>query len=391
MISEKELKIKAFEKAAEHLKEALELNDYMAENPELGSHEFNSSKAMVELLRKYGIETEYPFAGMATAYKGVINPRYKKRVAVLAEYDALKGIGHACGHCASGSASVLTALAFNDMKDDIDFGVDIIGTPDEEIEGCKGIMADNGVFDGYDFAIMVHMGPVNCAKVDFIALDGIGIKFHGAPAHAAAAPTKGRNALNAARLFFDATDMMRQHILQEARMHGIIKQGGEASNVVPDLTEIEFIARAPRRADLNGITEWVKDCARAAAMATKTELELFPVGIPFHDLYVSGLRQKVMDETFDELGMEYDDTAGMTGSSDIGNVDYVCPAFHPMAGIGVEQGCHTHEFAEAMTGETTHRAIEDSAKFMLTLIIRLYSNEELLERIKAEHREYRGL
>ena len=174
-------------------------------------------------------------------------------------------------------------------------------------------------------------------------------------------------------------------------MHGIIKQGGEASNVVPDLTEIEFITRAPRRADLNGITEWVKDCARAAAMATKTGLELFPVGIPFHDLYVSGLRQKVMDETFDELGMEYDDTAGMTGSSDIGNVDYVCPAFHPMAGIGVEQGCHTHEFAEAMTGETTHRAIEDSAKFMLTLIIRLYSNEELLERIKAEHREYRGL
>lgn len=390
-MSGKELKIETIKKIANHLSEATELNDYMAENPELGSQEFNSSKAMVELLRKYGIETEYPFADMPTAYIGRINPEKEKRVAILAEYDALKGIGHGCGHCASGSASVLTALAFNDIKEKLDFGVDIIGTPDEEIEGCKGIMVDKGLFDKYDFAIMVHMGPVNCSKVDFIALDGIGIKFHGAPAHAAAAPTMGRNALNAARLFFDATDMMRQHILQEARMHGIIKDGGQASNVVPDFTEVEFITRAPKRADLNGITEWVKDCARAAAMATKTEVELFPVGIPFHDLYVSELRQRIMDETFEELGLEYDDTAGMTGSSDIGNVDYICPAFHPVAGIGCKEGCHTYEFAKAMTGENTHKAIENSAKFMTILVLRLYGDEELLAKVKAEHKDYRGL
>lgn len=391
MLDEKKIKSNAFEKIQAHAEEAIELSDYMANNPEVGSHEFNSSKKMVELLNKYGVETEYPFVGLPTAYIGRINPQYEKRVAVLAEYDALNGVGHACGHCASGSASVLTALAFNDIKDEIDFGVDIIGTPDEEIEGCKAIMVNQGVFDKYEFAIMVHMGPVNCAKVDFIALDGLGFKFHGKPAHAAAAPTEGRNALNAARLFLDATDMMRQHIVQEARIHGIIKQGGQASNVVPDLTEIEFITRAPKRSQLTDITAWVKDCAKAAALATRTEMEFFPVGMPFDELFVSEIRSKIMEETFEELGMEYFDGSGMTGSSDIGNVDSVCPAFHPMAGVGCKEGCHTHEFAEAMTGEETHKAIINSAKFMAIVIARLFSDDALLEKIKAEHREYRGL
>ena len=151
----------------------------MAENPECGSQEFESSAAIVALLRKYGIETEYPFAGFDTAFKGVINPENKNRMVLLAEYDALRGIGHACVHCASGSASVLAALALNNVRDKLDFGVDIIGTPDEEINGDKCYMAQDGVFDGYDFAVMVHMGGFNTANVNFIALDGLGFKWHG--------------------------------------------------------------------------------------------------------------------------------------------------------------------------------------------------------------------
>ena len=161
--------------------EVYAVNDFMAENPEIGSQEYNSSAAIVKLLRKYGIETEYPYEGFETAFKGVINPEKKNRMALLAEYDALRGLGHACGHCASGSASVLAALAFNAVKDQLDFGVDIIGTPDEEIAGIKCLMADRGIFDGYDFAIMVHMGGFNTVEVNFIALDDSASSGKGKP------------------------------------------------------------------------------------------------------------------------------------------------------------------------------------------------------------------
>lgn len=239
------LKAALLEKLREYQDAAFALSDAMAREPEIGGQEYKSSAAIVKLLRDSGMEVEYPFAGLETAFRGRICPERPRRVALLAEYDALRGQGHACGHCASGSSSVLAALALHALRDSYDFGVDIIGTPDEEFAGQKAAMADQGIFDGYDFAAMVHMGPSTAAGASYIALDGLGIKWHGAPAHAAAAPWTGRNAFNAARLFFDAVDMMRQHLLPEARLHGIIKEAGTASNIVPDLAEVEFLTRAP--------------------------------------------------------------------------------------------------------------------------------------------------
>lgn len=389
-MDEKTLKSLLLGKTEAYTEEVFGLNDYMAQNPETGSEEYKSSAAIVRLLREHGIETEYPFAGFETAFIGRINPEKKNRMALLTEYDALNGIGHACGHCASGSGSVLAALVFGEARDRLDFGVDIIGTPDEEISGIKCLMADKGVFDGYDFAIMVHMGGCTAAKVDFIALDGLGFKWHGQPAHAAGAPEKGRNALNAARLFMDATDMMRQHVIQEARLHGFIKNGGEASNVVPDFAEIEFLTRAPKRSDLNDITAWVKDCARAAALATRTEVEMFLVGAPFHELYVSELGRSLMESCFEDMGLAYEKDSAMTGSSDIGNVDYRCPAFHPVVGIGKPYDPHTREFAEEMTKPGTHTAIVNAAEMMLRMAAKLYGNPELMQQLKAEHKAYRG-
>ncbi len=391
MKDEKKLRESLIEKLHKYEDEVYALNDYMAENPEIGSEEYKSSAAIVNLLRKYGIETEYPFAGLDTAFRGVINPEQTQRVALLAEYDALRGLGHACGHCASGSASVLLALAAKEMSSELDFGVDIIGTPDEEFTGCKEIIAAQGYFDSYDFAVMVHMGASSSIKSEFIALDGLGFRWKGKPAHAAASPWEGRNALNAVRLFLEATDMMRQHVIPEARMHGFIKNGGQASNIVPDETEVEFLTRAPRREDLNDITSWVKDCAQAAALATRTEVEFFPVGLPFHELHISEQGRQLMLDAFRVLNLPVQpEMKGMTGSSDIGNVDYHCPAFHPMMSIGIEENCHTKEFAAAMTAPKTHEAIHNSAALMAAMIAKLYTDEELMQRIKAEHKAYRG-
>ena len=293
-------------------------------------------------------------------------------------------MGHACGHCASGSASVLSALALNAIKEQLPFGVDIISTPDEEINGAKCIMADQGIFDAYDFAIMVHMGGANLIDVNFIALDGLQFIWTGVAAHAASAPEQGRNALNAARLFMDATDMMRQHIIQDARIHRIIKAGGMASNIVPDRAEVEFLTRAPKRSQLNDITQCVKDCSKAAAMATRTQVEFHPVGEAYHEMYVSPSGRQVMKECYEALDLPLlEGVEGMTGSSDIGNVDYHCPAFHPVMSIGKDYQCHTVEFAEEMTKPNTHQAIQNAAA--------LYCNPDRMHQIKQEHKEYRGL
>lgn len=383
------LKAALLEKIREYQTSAFDLSDGMAREPEIGLQEYKSSAAIVELLRSHGIEVEYPFCGIETAFCGRICPERKQRVALLAEYDALRGLGHACGHCASGSSSVLAALAFQALREEYDFGVDIIGTPDEEFGGLKADMADQGVFDRYDFAAMVHMGPSTTVDVSYIALDGIGLKWHGKPAHAAGEPWGGRNALNAARLFFDAVDMMRQHIIPEARVHGFIKNGGSASNIVPDFAEVEFLTRAPKRRDLDKITEWVKDCARAAALATQTEVEIFSIGPPYYELYVGELEKRAMRDCLQELGL---DTVSEehVGSSDIGNVDYRCPAFHPIVGIGKPCALHTREFAEAMISEETHQAIVNAASLLITLTVNLYGNPESLRAIQEDHKSYRG-
>jgi len=373
--------------------EIIALNNFMAANPEVGGHEIEASSRIVELLRSKNIEVEYPFSGIETAFKGTINKEKKHRAALLVEYDALPEIGHACGHCASGSASVLAGLAFNSVLNDLDFGLDIIGTPDEEIHGCKCVMTQNGVFNEYDFAAMVHMGSRNAVDVKYLALDGSTIKFYGAAAHSAQAPEKGRNALNAARLFFDATDMLRQHIIQDARLHGYIVKGGSASNVVPDYAEVEFLSRAPLRKDLSDITDWIHDCARAAALATRTRCEIEPCGYPFHDLYISPIGRKIMEDCYCELGLELhpeDEKSVFGGSSDIGNVDYVCPVFHPIIGIGEELTLHTKGFAEAMNQRRAHRAIENAAKVLILLTTKLYGSPSLLADLKNSHKEYRS-
>ena len=184
--------------------------------------------------------------------------------------------------------------------------------------------------------------------------------------------------------------MMRQHIIQEARIHGVIRDGGIASNIVPDRAEVEFLTRAPKRAQLNDITQWVKECAQAAAMATRTQVEVHREGEPYHELYISPSGRSALEESYRILGLPLEQgTVGMTGSSDIGNVDYHCPAFHPIMGIGREVQCHTPEFAEEMTKPNTHAAIKNSADLILTVAAKLYGNPDLMEQVKAEHRAYR--
>lgn len=365
--------------------EVLALNDFMARNPEIGGEEYKSSGAMVRLLTKHGIKVEYPFAGMDTAFRGIINEGKGRKAAILAEYDALRGIGHGCGHCASGSISVLAALVLNMIKDQIPAEIHIIGTPDEEMRGGKVTMANNGVFNGYDFAIMIHMSNKNALYSGFLALNAYEFSFHGKPAHAASIPWEGRNALNAARLFMDATDMMRQHVMEDVRLHGYIKSGGDASNTVPHLAVVEMLVRAKERDYADELSKWVIDCAQAAALATRTSYTVEQLGEKFDGMKRVTAGEKLLKKIYDDIGLPVLDLGSQTGgSSDIGNVSRICPAFHPYISIGEKYNGHTLEFAQAMTGERTHKAILDGGEIIARFVKDVYNTPWLIEEMWNE-------
>lgn len=375
-----------------NLSEVLELNDYLARNPELGSKEYNSSRKIVEILSKHGFEVEYPYGGLETSFKASIKGKTSDgpKICILAEYDALPDIGHGCGHCASGSISVLAGLILKDLKEEFNGQIHIIGTPDEEGTGGKILLANVGVFKDYDYAIMIHMSNENMVNSKFLALNPIKVEFFGKTSHASASPWDGRNALNAIQLFFHATDMMRQHIKPDVRLHGIIKEGGNAANVVPDYAISEFLIRGNELKYVDEITDWVKDCAKAAALATKTEVKISELGPPFKDLAPNKYAEDVLEEIYESFGLKTSEIGEATGSSDIGEIDYICPAIHPMILVKEDIPLHTREFADEMLKETGHTAIEKGGKILATFIMKTFLDKNLLENIKEEHRKYRN-
>lgn len=381
-----------FEKIADkYIKEAIELSDYLTDNPEIGSEEYKSSKKHVELLRKYGIEVEYPYLDMPTAFHGVFNKGQIPRFGILVEYDALKGMGHACGHSASGALSTLAALILNDVKDKIPAEINIYGTPDEEITGGKIDMANKGAFNDLDTVIMIHMSDKSSIYSPILALDAMEFEFFGTPAHASASPWEGNNSLNAMRLAFDAMDMMRQHVKDDVRMHAYIIKGGDASNIVPDYTKGEFCVRAKDVETLQYIYDWVIDIGEAAAKMTKTEFKSTRLGHRFYELSSKITGENLLTKIFEKRGHELEENRNkIGGSSDIGNVDYICPAFHPSISIGTSYKTHTQEFEKVMKNENVHKAIKEGGIIIAEFLNTLANNPDILAKIKEEHKKNRS-
>jgi len=369
--------------------EIFELNDHLADFPEISGKEFKSVKKIVNLLIQKGFKVEYPFAEIETAFKATINENKEKKIAILVEYDALPDIGHGCGHCASGSISILAGLILCELKDAINGQIDLIGTPSEESGGSKVAMAERGVFDQYEFAIMIHMYNLNMVYTKLLASDRLEINFFGKASHAAASPWEGINALNAAQLMFHAIDMMRQHVKPDVRIHGYIKEGGKVSNIIPDFASIEICTRSFNRQYLDSINEWVEDCARAAALATKANVEIKKLSPSYKDLARNNTAENLLTEIYNGLALKITNSENGLCSSDIGNVDYICPAFHPTISINEPFALHTKEFAGAMKSKKTHEAILKGAEIIARFIINVLGNLKKIKNIKNEHKEYR--
>lgn len=385
-----QMKEKIFTEVEKYRPELVLQNDDIALHPELSGKEYETSKKHVALLQKHGYTTEYPFSGLDTAFRGIYGSNnHKYKIALLAEYDALPEIGHACGHCLSGCISILAGLAMRDLQDVLNADIHIIGTPDEENNGSKCIMVRNGVFDQYDMAMMVHLHKNNTAMPQFQGLASSLYEFHGKSAHASAAPWDGINALNGVQLMLHAVDMLRQHTRLDAQFHAVIRNGGLAPNIVPEAASLEIYVRAGDKKYLEKLIQLVDDCAKGAAIATQTTWSKTPTAETYVDLRSNPTGESCLHEVFQELNLPETPQTLKLGSSDIGNVSYVCPAFHP--GLRVVDGValHTREFAEAMTTERAHQALGDGAKLIALQIVKIFSDES---KIQAMHRDFqRGL
>lgn len=360
-------------------------------NPELGFAEFQAAKLLTGPLEESGFAVERGVAGMETAFRATWSGAAPgQTVAVLSEYDALNGLGHACGHNLIGTAGMLAGWAVRQAWPDLPGRLQVIGTPAEEGGGGKIIMVDQGVFNGVDAAMMFHPSTgQNLVHRGGLACQEIKMTFRGKPSHAAAGPWKGLNALDAMIQTFTSVGMLRQQLRPDARIHGIITRGGDAVNVIPELTEARFLVRATKVEYLVEVQEKVRNCARAGALATGCAVE-FAEGL----LYENRINNMVMARRFQRYleaqGVavtEPDPNAGV-GSSDIGNVSRVCPTIHPYVSIGPEGiNGHSFEFCQASASPEGYAGMIYAAKSMAMLAVDLLGEPGLLDSAKAEWQE----
>lgn len=378
------------ESIAAYLPQMIALSDTLADSPELSGQEFTACRTITELLRQHDFAVETPFIGLPTAFKGVHGPdSHTHKVAILAEYDALAELGHACGHCVSGAISVCAAIALAPLQDALDTDVHIIGTPGEELLSYKCHMVDKGVFDGYDAAMMLHLGNKNLVTCKLFALRTLSYTFHGKAAHAAAAPWEGRNALNGVQLFFHAIDMLRQHTLPDTKMHGYIKNGGCAPNIIPDTAIADLYLRSSHAAYLDELYRLAGDCAAGAALATQTTWEDHSLTPTLFDLLPNPSGTALLAHQYEKLGIPIDDDEGMFfGSSDIGNVSFACPTFHPTLKITSDNAAlHTQAFANCVKTEKAHHAIADGAAVLANFVAELFSDPQKITQLKQDFQE----
>ncbi|HSV56980.1 MAG TPA: amidohydrolase [Magnetospirillaceae bacterium] len=368
------------------LAEAIALSDALAADPEISSLEVRGSRAHVEFLRNAGFSVEHPFFGIPTAYNASVYAGPGAKVALLAEYDALPEIGHACGHNVHGAMSLLAGAALASILPEVGGELWVTGTPAEETNGAKIAMSASGLFDDRDLALMIHSGGgMSYVRYRCLAMDSYEFRFKGRTAHAAASPWEGRNALNGVQLFFHSLDMLRQHVRPDVRLHGIITQGGAACNIVPEAAAARFYFRAGRRAYLETVMRKVFDSARGCALATDTEVEWTNFEASFDEMRPNDAAEAMMEDVYREVGEPFDQSPGPQGSSDVGNVSMRCPAVQPtLSIIDKPFSWHTREFAQSVTGPLAHRAIAAGARILARAALRAFTDPDLRARMRAD-------
>lgn len=359
------------------------------EHPELCYEEHFAHDLLTGLLEAEKIDVERHAFDLDTAFIARAGSGDGPTIAVLCEYDALPGIGHACGHNIIGTAGLGAGVAAAALAEELGGRVVILGTPAEEGGGGKELLAQRGAFEGVDAAMMVHPAGADLAFMNVIAIHQMKVRYHGEAAHAAAFPHKGRNALDAAVLGYMNIAALRQHIKPNERIHGIITDGGDKPNIVPRYAAAEWYVRSPTLKSLEKLKPRVVACLEAGALAASCEMEIEWQDPAYADMVDNRTMLDVYTANAAATGRTLLDPSvvgeNVVGSTDMGNVSYVVPSIHPMIKVApAHLSIHTPEFAEYTASADGDQAVIDGAKAMAMTVADLWLQPDVLARAKAE-------
>jgi amidohydrolase len=364
----------------------IEVSQRIHAQPELAFQERYAHELLTEVLAAEGLATTRSAYGLETAFDaraGSSGPL----VAVLCEYDALPGLGHACGHNVIAAAGLGAGLAAAALAEELGGRVVVLGSPAEEGGGGKVFMAREGAFEGVEAAMMVHPADADLASMDAIAVQPCSVEYHGVAAHAAAFPHLGRNALDAAVLGYVNVAALRQHLRSDQRVHGILLESGERPNVVPAHASAEWYVRAADLEQLVPLKERVEACLGAGATAAGCQMELRWHDPAYADLVGNDVLGALYGANSADLGRPVEQPSAdhrVVGSTDMGNVSHLVPSIHPMIRVappGV--GIHTPDFAAHAASPAGDRAVLDGAKAMAATIADLWLRPAALGQVRS--------
>lgn len=364
-------------------------------HPEVSNYEFYSSDVLIRQLEKEGFSVKKNVAGHRTGFDARFRTGKPGPVIVfLAEFDALAGIGHACGHNLFGTYSILAASALKDLIADFGGEIRVYGTPGEEggeNGSAKGSFVRDGFFADVDAALCVHPAYRYGKTTASLANDPVDIKFYGRASHAAGAPEKGISALEALLQVFNGINGLRLYLPKDVNIHGIITDGGLAANVIPEYAAGRFYLRAKNRSTLNEVYQKVENVVKAAALATGARYEF--------GLFQNSVDDVIVTPSFDELFFNHlaqlnipteeieTEIRTSLGSSDVGNVSQVVPTIQPTVSISDDYiAGHSEEFKAAAKSEKGLASIAIAAQLLAQTALDLFEQPELLAKIKGDHK-----
>ncbi|OBB77469.1 M20 family metallopeptidase [Mycobacterium sp. 852014-52144_SCH5372336] len=363
----------------------VELSHSIHAEPELAFAEHRSCAKTETLVAEYGFEVTRAPAGLETAFRADYGSG-PLVVGVCAEYDALPGIGHACGHNIIAASAVGAALALADVADRLGLTVVLLGTPAEEAGGGKVLMLNAGTFDDVAASVMLHPGPLDIAAARSLALSQVAVRYEGREAHAAVAPYLGVNAADAITVAQVAIGLLRQQMAPGQMAHGIVTDGGQATNVIPARAEMQYTMRANDAASLHELEERMADCFLAGAVATGCGHDVAETEPSYHELTPDTWLAETFRAEMQRMGREPVspelEAALPLGSTDMGNVTQVMPGIHPIVGIDAG-GASVHQpaFTEAAASPSADKAVVEGAVMLARTVVRLAETPHERDRV----------
>lgn len=364
--------------------ELIAVSHAIHENPELGYEEHFAHEQLTKVLIDKGLDVHKSAYEIDTAFEATAG-KTGPVVALLCEYDALPGIGHACGHNIIAAAGIGAGLAASTLAETFNGQLRILGTPAEEGGGGKVRMLNRGAFESVEAVLMIHPADADLPNISSLAVQQLKATYTGKAAHAAAAPEKGINALDGAVLGYMGVAALRQHIAPDERLHGIFTNGGQKANIVPETAESTWYARSSTMDRLEVLKTRLVETLNGGAKSAGCEIQIEWINEPYAEVLDNTPILDAYMKNSESIGrvIKAPIGDGVVGSTDLGNVSHVVPSIHPMVKVAPEgTAIHTIDFEKWAKSEEADKGLLDSAKAMAMTVIDCWHNPSLLKQAK---------